>query len=302
MSAITAQDLTKSYDGKTNALEGLAFNIAEGETYGLLGRQGSGKRTVVKLLAGLFRPSRGRCSVMGVEPSKRPEVVHRMCGIMLPSAKMYASMTGQENLHFFGRAAGMSGDDVLSRSIELMKDLGIWEARDALAGTYSTSMQQRLSLARALLHRPKVLLLDEPDSGLDPEGTNAVLALLQGLAKQEGITVLLCTHRPRVAQRVCKRFGILRDGKLLADGNLPALCQMAGCAPRARFHLPVGDTLPGWTDKGKGYWEKTLRDVEEMPRLLHDAVEAGHAIYEARLLRPSVEDAYVRLLGKEADA
>lgn len=302
MGAITAQQLTKSYDGKNHALDALDLDIAQGETYGLLGCSGSGKSTVVKLLAGLFRPTQGSCAVMGIDPGKQPEKVHRLCGVLLPSAQMYTSMSGQENLRFFGQAAGMPGDEVLARSTELMKDLGIWEARDALVQQYSTSMRQRLSMARALMHRPRVLLMDEPGSGLDPEGMNAVFSLLAALAREEGMTVLLCTHRPRIAQRICRRFGVLHAGRLIAQGDLPALCRAAGCAPRARFHLPAGDTLPGWTDKGMGYWEKELQNIEEMPALLREAVGAGHAVYEARLLRPGVEDAYVRLLEKEAHA
>jgi len=300
MGAVTAQQLTKTYNGKTNALESVTFDVPEGGAFALLGGRDSGKSTLVRLLSGLLHPSRGTCSILQLDPFKQPEKVHRLCGVLLPSAKMYQTMTGQENLHFFGRAAGMRMDDLQTRSTELMKDLGIWEARGELVQTYSTSMRQRLSLARALLLRPRVLLLDEPDDGLDPEGTTAVFALLRGLRREEGVTLFVCTRQPRVAQRLCERFALLHSGRLTAMGSLSELSQAAGCVSRARFHLALEDSLPGWQDKGRGYWEKEIQNPAQMPQLLREVIEAGHAVYEARLLRPSLEDAYVRLEEKEA--
>lgn len=299
MDAIFTERLTKSFNNTTNALDTLDLNIAEGTAYGLLGGSGSGKTTVVKLMAGLITPTSGHCEILGMDPLKKSARLHKVCGVMTPSAKMYACMTGQENLVFFGEASGMKAADAQTRTAELMKDLGIWQARDLLVSQFPTGMLQRLSLARALMTHPQVLLLDEPTVGLDTEGAEAVLGLLSGLVKNEGITIFLCTHQFPYAQQLCTKFGILSEGSVVADGSLEVLCRKAGCRVRAGFRLPEKDSLKGFQQRADGFWEHEIDSADEMPELLRKAVAAGHDIYEARLCSPTLTDAYMALLGKE---
>lgn len=299
MSAIITERLTKSFDNKKNIVDSLCLNVPEGIAYGLVGGSSSGKTTAVKLMAGLLVPDSGRSLIMDLDPMKTPARLHKICGTVTPSANMYGGMTGKENLVFFGEAAGLKAEDAQVRAAELMKDLGIWQARDLLVREFPTGMLQRLSIARALMGRPRVLLLDEPTAGMDTEGAEAVLAVISGLVREEGVTALLCTHQLVYAQQLCTQFGILVEGKLIADGSLETLCQTAGCRVRAGFRLAEGIQLPNFTQNADGYWEKELESDEEMPELLRKTVEADYSIYEARLSYPTLTDAYTVLTDRE---
>ncbi|WOC33387.1 MULTISPECIES: ABC transporter ATP-binding protein [Caproicibacterium] len=299
MDAIFTERLTKSFDGRANALDTLSITVPEGAAFALLGGNGAGKTTAVKLLAGLLTPTSGYSEILGVNPMKKSARLHKVCGVVTPSARMYACMTGQENLAFFGEAAGMKNTDAQTRTAELMKELGIWQARDLPVSEFPTGMLQRLSLARALMTHPRVLLLDEPTVGLDTEGAEAMVGVISGLVKKEGVTVFLCTHHFLYAQQLCTEYGILSKGSLIAGGTLEVLCRKAGCRIRAGFRLPPQDALGGFTQGADDFWEKEIEQEEEMPELLRRAVAEGHDIYEARLCRPTLADAYMALLGKE---
>lgn len=299
MNAIFAERLTKSFNGRQNAVDLLTLDIPEGIAYGLVGGSGAGKTTVVKMMAGLLTPDSGQCTIMGINPVKAPAHLHQICGVVTSTAHMYACMTGRENLILFGQMAGMKTEDAQIRAAELMKDLGIWQARDLLVRDLPTGMLQRISLARALMTHPRVLLLDEPTSGLDTEGAEAVLSVISGLVREEGVTVLLCTHHLIYAQQLCGQFGILKEGHLIANGSLETLCQEASCHIRAGFRLPQDDKIQGFTKCSDGFWEREIDSEEEMPDLMRKMVAEGHDIYEARLNYPTLTEAYTTLIGKE---
>ena len=200
MDAITASGLSKSYDGVQFALKDLSLSIPQGSVFGFLGPNGAGKTTTVKLLTGLLKPTSGECAILDQSPAQYPTSVHKVCGVMTETAKMYHFLTGMQNLVFFGEVYGMEAKAAEKRANELLKELDIWDARDKKVSEYSTGMTQRLSLARALVHRPQVLFLDEPTSGLDPESAQAVNELIQTMAEKYGTTVFLCTHQLRYAQ------------------------------------------------------------------------------------------------------
>lgn len=291
MNAICARNLSKSYDGKSMALKELNLEIPGGGVFGFLGPNGAGKTTTVKLLTGLLSPSGGECSVMGISPAEDPCGVHRICGVMTESAKMYGQLTGTENLVFFARAAGIQPAECEARANELLKRLDLWDARDKKLSAYSTGMAQRLSFARALVHGPEVLFLDEPTSGLDPESAQSVNEMIAELAGREGTTVFLCTHQLRYAQDLCGSYGIINKGSLLACGSLSELSAGIGCRTRAGFRLADGEKPEGMERKD-GWWRTEILREEEMPALLSRMVEAGYHIYEARLIRPALEDVY----------
>lgn len=291
MYAISAKNLTKSYDGKTNALNDLTLTVPQGSVFGFLGPNGAGKTTTVKLFTGLLKPTQGECTVLDLHPVKNPCDVHRLCGVMTETARMYGQLTGMQNLLFFAQTAGMSRDAGNERAAELLKQLDLWDARDKQLSEYSTGMAQRLSLARALVNRPQVLFLDEPTSGLDPESAQTVNSMIAALADNTGTTVFLCTHQLRYAQDICDSYGIIDKGRLIAGGNLETLCSDIGCRVKAGFRLSEGDSLDGF-DADNGWWQAELQREEDMPKLLKKVIESGHDVFEARLIKPTLEDVY----------
>ena len=314
MEAVTAVQLTKTY-GEVQAVRDLTLHVPQGGVFGLLGAQGAGKTTVIRMLCGLTKPTSGECSVLGCSPAKDPAAVHAVCGVMLASARPYAHMTGQQNLLFFAQAAGMAEKAAESRVSELMKDLELWDERERPVSEYSTGMLQKLSLARALVNYPSVLLLDEPTSGLDYESAHALHTLVSQFAAREDTTVLLGTSMMHYAQSICTAYGILEGGELVASGDFQSLREAAGCRAHAEFRLSGGESLEGFRPdetlatgllEHNGWWRAELRDEEEMPRLLRSIVEHGYDVLEARLVEPTLEDVYKRTLeqhpGKEGTA
>lgn len=296
MDAIYAQGLSRSF-GEKKALEGLSLSLPQGSVFGFLGPNGAGKTTTVKLLTGLLTPTRGECAVFGLSPRSDAEKVHALCGVMTESARMYPQLSGLANLIFFGELCGMTRAAATERAGELLKKLDLTDSEKLPAGKYSTGMAQRLSLARALLGRPKVLFLDEPTSGLDPESAQAVNALISEQAGQEGVTVFLCTHQLRYAQDLCDSYGILDHGFLLAKGDLSHLAKLAGCQSYASFRLASGEELAGF-EKKDGWLRRPLESQEEMPGLLREVVREGRCVYEARIETPTLEDVYFSFIGQ----
>ena len=297
--AVHTEHLTKSYDGKSCALQDLSIDVAQGEVFGFLGPNGAGKTTTVKLLNGLLKPSKGSGTIFGMSSSLRSADIHRICGVMTDSAHMYASMTGKENLVFFAETSGMQSQEANARAEDLLKQMDLWDARDKQLRAYSTGMAQRLSLARTLVNHPKILFLDEPTSGLDPESAQAVNELIHTLGRSEGVTVFLCTHQLRYAQDICERYGIIEDGRLLACGTLEALGKGVQIFMKVALRLADGDKLLNFTQGENNWWTSDLLREDDMPALLKKLVEEGHSIYEAYIVRPTLEDVYFRYVRKE---
>lgn len=300
--AISTEQLGKSYNGSVYALHNLTVEVPQGEVFGFLGPNGAGKTTTVKLLTGLLKPTEGSCAVLGLSPFKKPSEVHRICGVITESARMYGQMTGMENLLFFARTADMDRKSAHDRAEELLKKLDLWDARDKNLKTYSTGMAQRLSLARALINHPRILFLDEPTSGLDPESAQSVNSMIFTMAKSEGVTVFLCTHQLRYAQDICTRYAILDKGSLLACGNMETMSSNAGIHSKAALRLKDGD-IPQGFEQGSDGWCRTdiLRD-DEMPKLLKSLITSGHDVYEARIVKPTLEDIYFKYLQINGEA
>ena len=223
MDTILLDHLSKTYPGGKQALKGISLSLGEGEVFGFLGPNGAGKTTTVKLLTGILSPTQGHCQVMGTDPSREPEKTHAKTGVVTEHAQMYDHLTGLENLLFYASIFGISAREGKDRAMALLSRLGLKESAQQKLSAYSTGMRQRLSLARALIHRPQVLFLDEPTSGLDPESAQQVNSLIKSLAVEKGVTIFLCTHQLRYAQELCTRYGLLEEGSLLALGTLEEL-------------------------------------------------------------------------------
>lgn len=295
METVAIQKLSKTYPGGKEALKQLSMSLSTGEVFGFLGPNGAGKTTTVKLLTGVLSPSGGLCEIMGVNPNIQPEKVHLLSGIVTEHAQMYDNLTGIENLMFYATAFGLKQKEGKQRGESLLKELELTEAKDRKLATYSTGMRQRLSLARALLHRPKVLFLDEPTSGLDPESAQNVNQIIHNLACKEGITVFLCTHQLRYAQEICTRYGMIDQGTLLDSGTIDELRARVFTSKSLRICASAVPDKLNFVKCGANEFETQIQDKKEIPDLIRKIVDAGEDIYSVNLAEPSLEDIYFAL-------
>lgn len=296
MDAIAAYDLSKSYDKspipQRLALQGINLTVAQGGSFGCVGPVGSGKTTLARLLAGLARPSSGQCSVLGLSPSHEAARLHGMMGAALSSAGLYNTMSIRDNLRFFAGIHQVDRDKAIERISFLMHRLGIWEDRDKRPWSLPTGVQRRAGLARALVHSPKVLLVDGDEDGMDLETAGRVRELLDYVNREEGVALMLCTRDMDYAQLVCRSFGLLDRGVLMARGSLEALRVNRNVRLMAALRLEKGQNGPEGFALRDGLWQKEIDSEDEMPRLIAQAVQGGASLYEARVIRPSLSEIY----------
>src|SRR5437764_6738512 len=218
MDAIVAEELRKRYRA-VQALDGVSFAVREGEVFGLLGPNGAGKSTTVRVLTTLTRPDSGRAFVAGEDVVAHPAQVRRAIGYVAQDSGVDWEATGRENLLLQGRIHGMSGAPLRARVGELLALVGLEEAADRVSRGYSGGMKRRLDIAIGLVHKPKVLFLDEPTTGLDPEARAAMWVEVERLASAASLTILLTTHYLEEADRLAERVAILSQGKIVVQGT-----------------------------------------------------------------------------------
>jgi ABC-2 type transport system ATP-binding protein len=212
--------LYKSY-GRRPVLQGLSLEIARGEIYGLIGPNGAGKTTTINILCNLLKPDSGAVKIAGLEPSDRTK---SLIGIVPQENLVYKNLTCAENLNFFGQIYGLNGGERRSRIRECLAAVNLLDRAHSLAEKLSGGMQRRLNIAIALIHRPQLVILDEPTTGLDVEARYEIWEMIRELQRQK-ITVLLTTHLLEEAERLCQKIGILQQGRLIAEGSIAELSQ-----------------------------------------------------------------------------
>ena len=218
---IRLDNIEKKY-GKFQALHPLNLHVRKGEVFGFLGPNGAGKTTTIRMLAGVLVPTAGRVSINGIDLVENPIESKRHVGYIPDRPYLYDKLTAREFLQFVGGMYGLSQEEVNKRGVELLTENGLLDRADELIEAYSHGMKQRLVLTSALLHRPQLLIVDEPMVGLDPHGAKRIKDQFRSIAK-EGRTVFLSTHSLDVAQEVCDRVGILFKGRLIALGEVQTL-------------------------------------------------------------------------------
>jgi ABC-2 type transport system ATP-binding protein len=224
--AIQTDHLTKSY-GNVTGLTDLSINVAKGEVRGLLGENGSGKSTLLKSLIGLIRPTVGFARILGLDVQKAPIEIRRNVGYVPEAPRLYEFLTATEYLDFIADVRGLGYDEKRERITRLIQALDLEGKQGDTISGYSQGMKQKVAIMGAILHRPRVLLLDEPLNGLDPKAARVVKELVHSLA-QEGVTTLFSTHILEIAEAMCDRLTILQKGRLLAEGTAGELREKAG--------------------------------------------------------------------------
>jgi ABC-2 type transport system ATP-binding protein len=237
---VETKDLTKRYDGVT-VVDRLNLRIVENEVFGLLGPNGAGKTTTILMLLGLTEPASGTASIFGFSPTREPLRVKRLIGYLPENVGFYNDLTARENLQFIAELNGISWSEGDKRINELIEVVGIKDAADLAVGKFSRGMKQRLGIADVLIKKPKIVFLDEPTAGLDPEGINQLLDLVASLPKK-GTTVVLSSHQLQQVQKICHRVGVMAKGKLVLEGSLDELTKKV--ARGARYSIEVETPVP----------------------------------------------------------
>jgi len=258
--AINVEGLSRTF-GSVRALEQVSLAVPSGIVFGLLGPNGAGKTTMIRLLLGLLAPDAGRATVLGYDVTREGDAVRRRCGALLEHPGLYERLSAADNLEFYARAWALSAAARRARIHELLSGVGLWDRRGERVAGWSRGMKQQLAIARAMLHRPELLFLDEPTAGLDALATVALRETVAALVRREGVTVFLTTHMLTEAERICHQVGIIRQGKLIVSGTPDEL--------RAR--------RPGHGIRvaGRGFTPELLEMVRRIPSVTSATVKDG---------------------------
>jgi ABC-2 type transport system ATP-binding protein len=306
MAVIVTRGLTKRY-GRVVAVEDLNLEVAEGEVFGLLGPNGSGKTTTILMLLGLTEPTSGEARVLGLDPMREPLKVKAKVGYLPDQVGFYGELTAWENLRYTTRLLGLPEAEAKARIEEVLRRMGLWEVRDRRVSAFSRGMRQRLGLAEVLLKRPQVAILDEPTLGLDPEAARGFLDLIKGL-KAEGITVLLSSHLLHQVQEICDRVGLFHKGRLALLGRVEELAArvlgggyeiLVEASPGLKEAFQAVEGVGRVEAEGGRYRVLATRDVRaELARI---AVAQGELLALA-LRRPSLDEVYAHYFKEVAHA
>jgi ABC-2 type transport system ATP-binding protein len=298
---IHVENLSKRFT-ETLAVDGLNLDVAEGEVFGFLGPNGAGKTTTVRMLTSLIAPSSGTATVGGFEIGKQDTNIRRTVGVLTETPGMYDNLSAEFNLRIFAELYEVK--DVPRQIEKYLKMLGLWERRFDAAGTFSKGMKQKLAIARALLHEPRILFLDEPTAGLDPEGAHLVRDFISEL-KKEGRTIFLCTHNLEEADHLCDRVGVFKTRLLVMD--TPTKLRASVFGRKVIFHLRAADEtiadsirkLP-FVREVKVVENKLVVTMDEPetrnPEVVRSLVKAGADIQFVGELRHSLEEVYLQLV------
>lgn len=263
MKALVAEDLVVRY-GEVEAVRGASFSVDRGEVFGLLGPNGAGKTSVLRVLTTLIRPQGGQAWVLGHEVGNEPATVRRLIGYVPQALSADGSLTGRENAMLFARLHNLPRADRRARVDEALDQMGLGPAGGRLARTYSGGMIRRLEIACGLLHRPPMLLLDEPTVGLDPAARQAVWSHLHHLRAEAGTTLVVTTHAMEEAEEHCQRVAILSHGRVRAQGSLDELKAVGGRAGESLEAVFLGlvsdeDSTPGEVIRDVARHRRTAR-------------------------------------------
>ena len=305
--AIRLDNLTRDFE-TVRAVDGLSLEVPAGTIFGFLGPNGAGKTTTIRLLLGLLEPTAGGAQVLGYDTRSQAQEIRARTGALLEHSGVYEHLSAEDNLAFYARAYRLPPAEREARIRELLEQMGLWERRKDQAGTWSKGMQQKLALARALLHRPPLVLLDEPTAGLDVPSAAAVREDLAELAEREGTTVFLTTHNMAEAERLCSRVAVIRHGRLVAIGHPDELRARSGGDRVEILGRGFGDEALALLRRRPEVVAVTVQNSHLEIDLSQDAataplvsllVGAGAEVEEVRRGKASLEDVFMTLMHEE---
>ena len=303
--AISAKGLTRDF-GAVRAVDSLSFVVPAGEVIGLLGHNGAGKTTTIRVLNGVLAATAGEAHVLGLDATSDGPKIRARTGVLTETPSLDERLTARENLGFAAQLFGVTRSEVAGRVVDLLDRFGLLDRADDRVAGFSRGMKQRLALARALVHRPEVLFLDEPTAALDPVAARDVHLLIRAFAAEEQRTVVITTHNLVEAQRLCHRVVILRQGRSIAVGTPAELSQQLSGAGQVEIEVGARQVEQAAAVARAAAHDAQVEldgDVlrvgglgrESLPALVAELVRADVSIYRVTPSEPSLEDAYFAL-------
>ena len=278
---LEVQNLVKNY-GDFQAVKGVSFNIEEGEIFGLLGPNGAGKTTTISMLSTLYTPTSGDAVIGGHSVTKDPMGVRNIIGVVPQDLALYEDLTARENLIFWGQMYNLSGKSLTTRVDEVLEQIGLTDKAKDRVKTYSGGMKRRVNIGVGLLHKPRLLFMDEPTVGIDPQSRRAILDTVKDLNKQ-GMTLLYTTHYMEEAEELSNRVGIIDHGELIAIGSQKELTQQVGQSETLILHINENDDPQALIPSFKG---------------IKDVLEANVIGTEISIITPSAKDVLASVVSK----
>jgi ABC-2 type transport system ATP-binding protein len=308
-SILEVKDLQKNY-GDFAAVKGITFDIKEGEIFSLLGPNGAGKTTTISMLSTLYTPTAGDASIGGHSISKEPMAVKQVIGVVPQELALYEDLTARENLIFWGQMYGLSGKSLNSRVDEVLEQIGLVDKAKNQVKTYSGGMKRRVNIGVGLLHKPRLLFMDEPTVGIDPQSRRAILDTVKDLNKQ-GVTVLYTTHYMEEAEELSNRVGIIDHGELIALGTQDELTKQVGQTDTLILHIGENEDTEALAESLKsldGVLEAisvdhevsivTPQAEEVLATVVGAANERGIKIHSIDIREPNLEAVFLHLTGR----
>jgi ABC-2 type transport system ATP-binding protein len=304
---LEVNSIAKSF-GPIRAVENVTFKVSAGEIYGLLGPNGAGKTTSISMICGLLKPDAGQVVVDGHSFASNPQRAKSVMGVTPQDLALYEELSGRENLEFWGRIAGLSASAAKTRASELLDALALADRANDAVKKYSGGMKRRINLGCALMHRPKVLLLDEPTVGIDPQARAKILEFIDGL-RSSGTAILYTTHYLEEAETLCQRIGIIDHGRILAEGTLNQLQDRLG----EGLVFTVEADFRGVSPRQWDGFDKRFRILQESERqliiaandkrdpseCLKDLLAMPVRLSNVSLKKPSLNDVFLQLTGRQ---
>jgi ABC-2 type transport system ATP-binding protein len=295
--------------GDTVAVNDLALEVYAGEVFGFLGHNGAGKTTTIRLLNGVLEPDSGSIQVLGFDPTTEGALLRRRTGVLTENPSLEERLSAHENLRIYAELYDVPEGEVARRIVELLEDFELADRADERVGGYSKGMKQRLALARALLHKPELLFLDEPTAGLDPVASHRVHELILHMSRQEGRTVFICTHNLAEAQKLCDRVAVLEHGQVIALGTPKELARRMGQRLGLEVEIGIGSMAKALEALQEILGNEELSQDQDtikvagihremIPNVVARLASMGVPIYRVAPSEPSLEDFYLALHGE----
>lgn len=306
MELLSVTEIKKSFKD-FEAVRGVTFTVRKGESFGLLGPNGAGKSTTINMLTGLFPPTQGSIRLAGIDMNANPKKAQALIGIVPQEIALYQTMSAKDNLYFWGRMYGLSGSLLDQRVAETLELIGLADRAKDKVETFSGGMKRRVNIGAAILHRPELLIMDEPTVGIDPQSRAHILDTVKKL-NSEGMTVIYTSHYMEEVEFLCERIGIMDHGKLIASGTIPELREKIGDRSRMVFAIQGGAATPDMLNgiipaadcqvSGEQLTVFHKEPQSVLSTLVQRITETGCQIAGVEIVEPNLESVFLHLTGR----